>query len=264
MTAKPLQGPPQTLASLEDDLRRLGVREGSILMVHSSLSALGWVLGGAPTVVRALVEVLGPEGTLVMPAATPYCADPASWAEPRVPEEWLESVREHLPLFDPETTPTALGAVPETFRTWPGTLRSDHPLESLCARGPAAAELLEPHPLAFSEGPDGPFGRLHELKAEIFLLGVGFNRCTALHYAETLASTRRLTMVRFPVEVEGRRIWLEQPNVADDNDRHFPAVGERFLATGRAREGTVGRASATLFRMGDLVEVAVAYFETEL
>ena len=61
--------------------------------------------------------------------------------------------------FDPATSPTTLGAIPETFRTWPGTLRSDHPLESVCARGAAAAAVVREHPLDFSEGPGTPFAR---------------------------------------------------------------------------------------------------------
>lgn len=250
-----------TPARLRQDLERLGVERGSVLMVHSSLSSMGWVLGGAPTVVRALLDVIGEDGTLVMPAATPHCGDPADWPEPRLPETWIESAREHLPVFDPATTSTAMGAIPEAFRTWPGTLRSGHPLESVCARGPSAERITGAHPLAFSEGPDGPFGRLHELDCRILLLGVGFNRCTALHYAESLSENRRLTRVRFPVLEDGRRVWREVPNVADDNDTHFPAVGERFLESGRAAVGRIGEARSVLVRMADLVDQAVGYFD---
>lgn len=255
--------PPVTEADLRRDLRALGIEPGCCLMVHSSLRAVGWVLGGAPTVVRALLDSLGPEGTLAMPAATPMNVDPVSWPDP-VDDRWLELVRDHWPLFDPATTPTSLGIVPETFRNWPGTRRSGHPVESVCARGPVAAEITASHPWAFSEGAEGPFGRLHEKRAQVLLLGVGFNRCTALHYAESLASTRRTTVVRFPVEIEGRRTWVEAPNVADDNDTHFPEVGRRYLAAGRARTGAVGGAAAVLFSMADLVPFATRYFESEL
>lgn len=249
-----------TGSSLRIQLEGLGLEPGSLLMVHSSLSAPGFVLGGAPTVVGALVDVLGEEGTLAMPAATPYCADPAGWPGPRVPESRLEELRRHLPPFDVRTTPTSMGAIPETFRTWPGTLRSDHPVESVCARGPRAAEITASHPRAFSEGPGTPFGRLHDLGATVLLLGVGFNRCTALHLAETLAAKRRTTTVRFPVLEEGRRVWVEVPNVADDDDTHFPRIGRAYLATGRARQGRVGRADAAFFPMQDLVRFAVDYF----
>ncbi len=257
-------GSPRTESRLREDLATIGVEPEMTLMVHSSLSSIGWVLGGAPTVVRALLHLLGEKGTLVMPAATPQCADPATWTAPAVPDVWLDEVREHLPLFDPRTTPTAMGAIPETFRTWPDTLRSDHPLESVCARGADASEIVGDHPLAFSEGRGGPFEKLYDLDARVLLLGVGFNRCTALHFAESLSDKRRTTTVRFPALEDGRRVWIEVPNVADDNDTHFPVIGEEYLSAGRARRGRIGDAESTLFPMRDLVDFAVGYFDDVL
>ena len=230
---------------LARDLTDLGIESGITLIVHSSLSAIGWVEGGASTVVRALIEVLGKDGTLAMPAATPQCAEP-----------------DPLTVFVTETTPTKMGTIAETFRTWPGTLRSTHPLESVCARGPLAAEVTSVHPLAFSEGPGTPFGRLHDCDSAILLLGVGFNRCTALHYAESLSKKRRTARARFPTIENGETVWIEVPNVADDNDRHFPIIGERYVAAGRAVRGNVGEATCSLFSMRDLVGFAVDYFDT--
>ena len=153
------------------------------------------------------------------------------------------------------------GCYPETFRTWPGTFRSNHPLESVCVRGPGAAAITREHPLAYSEGPGSPFSKLHELDSSILLLGVGFNRCTALHFAEALMPTRRTMTVRFPGLEESRRVWIEVPNVADDNDTHFPIIGAQFLATGSAAEGQIGDAKAIHLRMRDLVKFACGYFE---
>ena len=230
---------------LARDLRDLGITSGATLMVHSSLSAIGWVEGGASAVVRALIEALGEDGTLAMPAATPQCAVP-----------------EPVTVFEAEKTPTKMGAIAEAFRTWPRTLRSSHPLDSVCARGPLAAELTSVHPLAFSEGPGTPFGRIHDWDGTILLLGVGFNRCTALHYAETVSKKRRTAATRFPRIENGETAWLEVLNVADDNDRHFPIIGERYVAAGRAVYGNVGEAASSLFPMRDLVDFAVDYFDT--
>ena len=256
--------PPIPKCQLVNDLKVMGVGKDQTLMVHSSLSAIGWVLGGAATVVDALIEVIGEDSTLVMPAATPFCGDPTAWPGVEIPEDHLPAVRDHLPVFDPRTTPTTMGAIPETFRNWPGTFRSHHPLESICAHGPAALEITRFHPLAYSEGPDGPFGRLDDLDAQILLLGVGFNRCTALHFAETLATSRREQSARFPSLVDGIRTWHEVPNVADDNDTHFPVIGEQFVAAHYTRAGTIGRARTTLFSMRELTEFAIRYFENNL
>jgi aminoglycoside 3-N-acetyltransferase len=264
MTIATIQGPPKTEQSLRQDLSALGIARGMLLMVHSSLSAIGWVVGGPETVVRALLDAIGEDGTLAMPAATPLSADPATWTAPRVPEVWLEEVREHLPAFDPRTTPTTMGAIAETFRTWPGTLRSRHPLESVCARGALASDITRDHPLAFSEGRGGPFEKLYDLESWVLLLGVEFNRCTALHFAESLVAKRRVTTVRFPALEEGRRVWIEVPNVADDNGTHFPVLGQEYVAAGRARRATIGDAPSLLFPLRDLVDFAVRYFEAVL
>ncbi len=261
---RPFAGQPKTQASLQVDLATIGVTHGMTLLVHSSLSSIGWAVGGARAVVRALLSTLGQSGTLVMPAATPHCTDPAIWMSPRLPDAWLADVREHLPVFDARTTPTTLGAICECLRNWPNTLRSDYPVESVCARGVAASTIVSEHPLEFSEGPGGPFERLYNLDCHILLLGVGFNRCTALHFAESPVDRRRVKTLRFPVLDNGQRIWAEVPNVADDNGVHFPDVEQGYVAAGGVRRGRVGDAASMLFPMRSLVEFAVRYFNDAL
>jgi aminoglycoside 3-N-acetyltransferase len=151
--------------------------------------------------------------------------------------------------------------IPETFRNWPETIRSDHPLESVCVRGPHAAAVASDHPLAFSEGPGSPFAKLHDLDSFVLLLGVGFNRCTALHFAESLVPGRRTMSVRFPGLEAGQRVWIEVPNVADDNDAHFPVIGLQYMNSRGVSEGLIGEAKAIYFPMRDLVEFACSYFE---
>ena len=48
-------------------LKRLGVDKGQNIMVHTSLSSLGFVCGGAQVVIEALLECVGDEGTIMMP-----------------------------------------------------------------------------------------------------------------------------------------------------------------------------------------------------
>lgn len=238
---------PHTVASLTADLTGLGLKSGMVVMVHSSLKRIGWTEDGPVTVIDALLNVLASDGTLVMPAESPQIAEP-----------------DNTLLFDPATTATTMGAIPEAFRSYPGTLRSQHPLVSVCANGRYAREIIAEHAMEFCEGRGTPFEKLYLLEAHTLLLGVGFDRCTSLHYAESLVPNRRTTISRFPVLENGRRVWIENPDMAADNGLHFPIVGERFLEQGHVRVGTVGQARAMLFSTRALVDFAAAYFRDVL
>jgi aminoglycoside 3-N-acetyltransferase len=239
-----------TLASLIAELVDLGLRSNMTVMVHSSLRKVGWTVGGPVTVIRALLEVLEPHGTLVMPAESPHMSDPA--------------IREHLPIFDPRTTPTTMGAIPEAFRIYPGTRRSSHPLVSVCANGRHAEDITAEHALEFSEGRGTPFEKLYDLDARTLLLGVGFDRCTSLHYAESLVPARRTTVSRFPIIENGERVWVEKADMAADNGVLFPVVGKRFVDRGDVRIGKIGEAESVLFSTRALVDFAEAYFREVL
>lgn len=224
-------------------------------MVHASFSKVGWTEGGAQTAIEALFKTLGPNGTLVMPAASPQLSP-------------SETDTQHPPsmnqMFDRHKTPTTMGVIAERFRTWPGTLRSDHPLESVCANGPNAHEIVAEHSRVFCEGHGTPFEKLYTLDSQTLLLGVGFNRCTSLHYAEYLSSRRRVGSNHLPVMENGIAQWLKVEDMAADNSTHFPIVGERFVSTGEARTGKIGQADSFLFSTRSLVEFATPYFDQHL
>jgi len=140
---------PLTKDGLVHDARRLGVSPGDVLLVHSSLSAIGWVVGGARTVIEALIEAVSPDGTLVMPAFSGDLSDPSDWRNPPVPSSWIDRIREAMPAFDPDRTPTRqMGCIAETFRKWPGAMRSIHPVSSMTALGPHAMRIVERHETA--------------------------------------------------------------------------------------------------------------------
>ena len=102
---------PATVDSIGDDLARLGVEPGMTLLVHSSLSAIGWVSGGPVAVIQALEAVLGPSGTLVMPTHSTGLTEPRNWQNPPVPEDWWPIFRDTAPAYDPDLTPTrSMGA----------------------------------------------------------------------------------------------------------------------------------------------------------
>ncbi len=176
---------PRTVSSLTDDLKQLGVKRGDMIIVHSALSSLGWVCGGAQAVVEALIKTVGEEGTLIMPAQSPDWSDPEEWCEPEIPQEWWSIIKKEMPAFDPAVTPTQeMGAVAEYFRTYPGVIRSSHPLESFCAWGKHKEFVTKEQPLDFAMGENSPLEKIYSQDGKVLLIGVGYNSNTSMHLSE--------------------------------------------------------------------------------
>ena len=177
---------PLTKANLVAALRDAGVGTGSVMIVHSSLSRLGWVVGGGQAVVEALFDVVGPTGTIVMPSLSSDWSEPSRWVAPPVPEAWWQTIRDEMPAYDAALTPTQfMGETAGCFQRHPLTVRSAHPADSFMANGPLAQFVLHPHGLSPAFGDGSPLARLYELDARIVLLGVGHDNSTSLHLAES-------------------------------------------------------------------------------
>ena len=152
-----------TQREIEDGLTGLGLKPGAIVVVHSSLSGLGPVDGGANAVIDALVDALGPEGTLLMPT------HPARDGR----------------TFDPVTIPSDMGVISETFRLRPGVLRSRHPYHPVAGYGARAEEILSDHEeSAAPDGPETPYGRLITLGGRVLHIGCDLDTMTLLHTVE--------------------------------------------------------------------------------
>ncbi|NOK59073.1 MAG: AAC(3) family N-acetyltransferase [Chloroflexi bacterium AL-W] len=255
---------PVTTASLINDFKRLGVQPEMVLLVHSSLSSLGWVCGGPVAVILALEEVLGPEGTLVMPTHSTGLTDPDGWANPPVPQEWHDMIRRTIPAYDPHLTPTReMGAVPECFRKQPGVKRSNHPHASFAAWGKHTNTIINDHELAFGLGERSPLSRIYDLDGWILLLGVGHSNNTSLHLAEyrTTFENKRIITSHGPVMQGGHRVWATFDDI-DVNSEDFYRIGADFTAdTGLLQQGSIGNATAFLMPQRAIVDYAVQWME---
>jgi aminoglycoside 3-N-acetyltransferase len=249
-----------TQPSLVADFAALGVRPGKVLVVHSSLKAVGFVNGGPVAVILALEEA---EGTLVMPTHCADNSDPANWKNPPVPESWWQTIRDTMPVYDPALTPTfKMGIIPETFRKQTGVLRSANPDASFAAWGKHAERITEDHAVSPLFGEHSPLARVYDLDGWVLLLGVGHGNNTSLHLAEGRAQIPHGTIhLGSPMLIDGVRQWVPFDDI-DWDDSDFVRLGEDFAReTGLQREGKIGMADALLMPQRALVDYAIPWLE---
>ena len=264
---------PHNLATIEEDLRAMGLSAGDTVMVHSSFKQIGYTVGGPQAIVQALMTVVNDPGTIVMPAFTTSYTDPLEWKSPPAPKGWADVIRANLPLFDAATTPSfEMGVVAELFRTYPAVLRTAHPVVSYTALGKKAEFVVTGHTLEMMDGETSPLARIYDLDGKILLLGVGYNRCTSIHLATHRQSDPPVTTRSLPSWDESGRIsWkryrdvLQPPELGDSVIRQkkigFTDIGSAFETTGAVTIGKVGNAESRLFRQRHLVDFAAEYFD---
>lgn len=256
---------PVTVETMASDLDTLGVEPGQTILVHGSLSSLGWVCGGPTTVVDALMDVIGEDGTIVMPTHSPGNRDPSDMGNPPVPESWYDTIREQMPAYRPAVTPTrGMGAIAECFRSYPEVCRSDHPQHSFAAWGSEAEFVTADHRLDYSLGENSPLARVYDLDGNVLFLGTTHATNTSLHLAEYRAFIDiDRTSHASAVLIEGEREWVQWEDLAIE-DGDFDACGEAFEARhpNSVEFGQVGAGEAKLISQRSLVDFAVDWFES--
>jgi len=234
-----------TASEIAADLRSLGLPRGASVLVHSSLSRLGGVDGGALTVAAALRQAVGDEGTVLVPTFTggPHLS-------PSCP-----------PVFDPVADAGWTGAVAETVRRLPGAVRSLNPTHSVAGLGPRVDELTRDHLVSISPC-DGssPFARLAARRdGYVLLLGVDHESNTIFHHVEELVGVDyhlQPEPARAVLKVAGSTLVRDVLLHRYGTPRRFMVLDELLTARGAQTVGGVGAAETRLVRAGALVSIA--------
>ena len=257
---------PLPVGELATSLRRLGVADRDVVMVHASLRSLGPVEDGAAGVVRALDAAVGLSGTLVM-----MIGARDDWASVNEhPESERPGRLVDAEAFDCHTTPADpdVGVLAEVFRQTPGTVVSDHPEGRFAARGRLAREFVQDVPWDDYYGPGSPLQRLVEAQGRVLRLGADPNTVTLIHYAEYLADVpqkrrvRRHRLVACPTGVLVRTVECLDDSagiVEFPGDDYFSVILAEHLDAFAPPRGVVGRAPCELIDAGDLVRFATRW-----
>ena len=228
-----------TNADLVEGLFNMGIRNGEHLMVHSSLKSLGYVEDGANTVVEALLETIGSNGTLMVPTFT----------------------HSNTEYYDPTESPSKNGAITEAIRKRSDSVRSLHPTHAVTVIGPDAEELV------LNDLNCGPLGKgcaldlLSKRQGRILLLGVNHEANSIIHVGEDYASDPGRE--KFCSPKNPKRVTLKHPDLGDVEILLTSMMG-RTLAfdlmvnllrnTKKIIDGKLGKADCQLMNGLDVIE----------
>ena len=254
---------PNTITTLKNDFKALGVKPGSVIIMHSSLSKIGWTAGGPVAVIEAIMQILTSEGTLIMPTFSGDNSDPSFWNNPPVPKSWWDIIRNEMPAYHPKKTPTrGVGVISEIFRNWPNVFRSNHPMSSFAAWGKHAEFITRNHELLADLGENSPLARIFDLDGLILLIGVSHENNSSLHLAEcrSIFKNKRYRLTGSAILLNGKRKWVSWEELDLDTD-DFELLGSDFESKIKYTPGKVGLAETRLLSQREMVNFAIEWFE---
>lgn len=230
-------------------------------IVHTSLSAFGYIPGESQAIVDVLKELLY-DGNIVMAGQTTDLTDPIDWEDPGATPEAQDKIRQNMPAFNAEKTPIRrIGRTPEYFRTSADVRRSNHPIYSMCMWGRDSERLSRNRSYDMPFGVGSPLDDLYKLNAKVVMLGTDYESCTALHLADSTIN-RPYIMEDAPVDVNGKTKWIKYKNVDLDKYDDFNEFGEYFEQNHPAsiHKTKIYKGYVRIINMRDLIDAARMYY----
>jgi aminoglycoside 3-N-acetyltransferase len=237
--------PGITKTHLVEDLKRIGICEGETVAVTLSLKSIGCIEGGADTFIDALLETVGPKGTIMMNAFT--YTFPAS------------EIRQDY-FFDPATTPPYTGIAPKTLLKRRGAVRSTHPTCSVVAIGQNAKYLTETH--NEKARPYLPYTLLTQINGKYLSIGTGNNLVAIRHEAQYHAGIPRF--LRHGVQYRNAKgaiglfVWNHPPC-----EKNLASLVPKIDSLGIMKHGKIGQANALLMYAEDFIANEAAFLRSK-
>ena len=242
---------PVTKEDIKRGLRKLGLKKGDIVGVHSSLSSLGYVEGGADAVIDALLETVGEDGTIVMPT---YSSNREEVERTQREIELGVTYKYRILPYDRDKTPSWTGTIPETFSKRKQAVRDTDPVHSLTAIGPRANEIIE------------DWDKLLDADGYVLLIGVGLSVCSAMHLAEERVQLppRILEALEPPaelIEMYGPDLGWPEWDIGYGPYPDFSKMEKPCEEHGITRKAKIGEAEVKLLRLTELIDLYAKYLK---
>ena len=252
---------PITKEVLIHKFSQLGIKEGDTLLVHASLFSLGYVVGGAEAFFWALREVIGDQGTIVVPSQTVEISDPASWQYPPVPEEWHDVIRDAMPAYSKELSYSkAMGAFSQFIGILPDSIRSNHPMYSFTAIGKKASEIIGQDSFDFPFGEKSPLGRMYSIGAKVLMIGTDFETNTSLHLAENRLN-REVIYEKSKILTKDGEKWISFKNIELDIYDDYLEIQKKFMEQYTVNYISINESNVYIFDMKECVDFAEHYYQ---
>lgn len=238
--------------------KQIGLKKEMCVEVHASLSSFGFVIGGAQTVIDALIETVGYEGTIACVINYDSFSEPSRWQYPPISIDLEQKVRDNMPVLNREASDNNTGSIVENLRRRPGSLCSLSPTCSYVAWGKYARLICTRQPLNFALGENSPTSHLYDLDAYVLLLGVDYDKCTLMHLAEYRSQFRPIIIEGAKVEIDNKPVYKKYLELDIDSEI-FNEVGAFLERDNKVNKLKINDSICRLFSGRIAVDYACKY-----
>ncbi len=249
-----------TKEDLVASLKAMGLLRGMIVYVQSDMQHFAYVNGGNQSIIEAIQEVIGYEGTLVIPSFSEHLLDPACHKNFRFERDVYEEMRATCEAFHKKRTPADNELANQLMRN-DIVYRSNHPLHSCVAWGKYAKLICDKHPLHFSLGKDSFLEKVCDMNGYVLLLGVGYRECDIFKYASTIAQKAPIRIVTSPIDKKGKCEYVQMLDIAYTK-KGIADIKLMMEERSVVRDAFVANAHCRFFKAKEAANLALAHYHS--
>lgn len=241
-------------------LKSMGISKGMILYVQSNILDYAFINGGNQTLIEALQEVVGYEGTIVLSSFSNHLMDPACNRKYRFERDVYDEMRQSTQPFHKKRTPADNELANQLMRN-DAVYRSNHPLYSCVAWGKYAKLMCDKHPLHFSLGKDSFLDKICEMNGYVLLLGTGYRNCDIFKYAATLVGKAPVKIISSPIDKKGSAEFVDMLDIeyTSKGIEHIKTMMEERSVV---KDSFLANAHCRFFKAKEAANLALAYYHS--
>lgn len=249
-----------TKADFVDFLKNMGISKGMILYVQSNILDFAFINGGNQTIIEALQDVVGYEGTIVMSSFSEHLIDPACDTRYQFERDVYDEMRESMQSFHKKRTPADHDLANQLMRN-DAVYRSNHPTHSCVAWGKYAKLMCDKHPLHFSLGKDSFLDKVCEMNGYVLLLGIGYKYCDIFKYAATIVGKAPVKIMSCPIDKKGKTEFVDILDI-DYSNKGISNIKDMLEERSVVKDSFIANAHCRFFKAKEAANLALAYYHS--